>query len=956
MFEPSNEPIKNFKATFRLKEGTKPVFLKATSPPFAIRDEIARQLKELEGKGIVKYVGHSDWASKLVVAPKKNGQLRLCVNYRTTLNQHLQDNHYPLPVIDDILCTLGGDSCFVSLDLQGAYHQLLLDEESQLMTTVNTHLGLYQYLRLPFGVKPAPAIFQGVMEQILNGLLGVQVYLDDILIGGASLDQCYERLTRVLDRLKEFNVHVNFDKCKFFTDNLEFLGHRITRDGIAPSTSKMTALLNAPPPQDITQLRSFIGGVNYYGKFVPNLQSMLHPLYKLLQKGVKFDWSVECDKCFQTVKKSLENSTILARYDPTKPLTIVCDASPYGVGAILNVIEDGVERPCFMASTSLNQAERNYSQLHREAFAVVFALSKYHKFVYGHKVIIYTDCKALESLLSNQRNLDGVINSRFLRWLLFLQNYDIEVKFRPSKQTACADVLSRLPLPEESGVVEEELHSLILGVVSDVRDLNISRENIENEMSRDATASEVMEYVVNGWPGDSRKSLAHLSKFYSVKEALDVDANLLYYGDRVYIPVKLRELVLKKIHDQHVGVIRCKQLARQYVWWPGINADIDAFVRRCDTCQQCGDRKSQHPLMSWPKATYPFERIHLDHFFFENFKFLIIVDAFSGWIHVDFNKFIDTNCVLLSLRKFFATFGLPASIVTDNGTAFISSLFKRFCEVNGIVHKTAPQYHPQSNGLAERSVGVVKSNLKKFLCDRKVTGFNLDEQIQNFLFNQHHTPNAEGIIPAEKLLNFRTKVFFSQFQKRQTTVEDQHSWSRSRTRERSQERSKRFQATGSSLKSNEVNKSVNQKNNFSKKQNVLNKKKHEVKAFKTNDLVYVYWPRALTKFVDGIILARLSPLTYKVRLTGGHELKVHRDSLKPRQAKPVFSSFSYRSFNSDVPDGRPQTQVSIARRSFVPNAVPQGGSPSMVNDGASTSRGQPRILRRKPRVDYKKFL
>lgn len=320
VFEPATDPIKEFKATLNLKHDAKPIFLKATSPPYAVRDEIARQLKDLEQKGIIKYTEHSEWASKLVIAPKKNGKLRLCVNYKTTLNSQLEDNNYPLPVIEDILCNLGGNKYFVSLDLQGAYHQLLLDENSQSLTTVNTQLGLFKYTRLPFGVKTAPATFQRIMEQVLRDLPGVQVYLDDILIGGESLDECYGHLRLVLERLVKYNVKVNLDKCKFFTEELEFLGHVITAGGIGPSKAKLDALLKAPVPTDVSQLRSFLGGVTYLSKFVPMLQSHLHPLHQLLQKDTKYEWTELCQKSFENVKTALRESKLLARYDPNKEL------------------------------------------------------------------------------------------------------------------------------------------------------------------------------------------------------------------------------------------------------------------------------------------------------------------------------------------------------------------------------------------------------------------------------------------------------------------------------------------------------------------------------------------------------------------------------------------------------------------------------------------------------------
>lgn len=970
VFEPSDEPIKHFKASFKLKEGSRPIFLKATSPPYALRDEIARQLKGLEEKGIIKYVEHSEWASKLVVAPKKNGELRLCVNYRTTLNDNLQDNHYPLPVVEDILLTLGGNSCFVSLDLQGAYHQLLLDGDSQLFTTVNTHLGLYQYLRLPFGVKTAPAIFQGVMEQILHGLHGVQVYLDDILIGGKDLDECHGRLRTVLDRLKEYNVRVNFEKCKFFTDELEFLGHYITKDGIAPGKTKMTALVNAPRPRDVSQLRSFLGGVNYYSKFVQNLQSLLHPLHRLLQKGVPFEWTVECQECFENVKQRLQNSAMLARYDPSKSITIICDASPYGVGAVLNVIENGEERPCFMVSASLKPAQQNYSQLHREAYAIVFSVTKYHKFIYGKKVTIFTDCKALESILSKSNNLDGVINSRFLRWILFLQNYDIEIKYRPSKQTACADVLSRLPLEEETGTEGEELSYLSLGVLNEVGELNLSREEIAEEMTNDRLAGQILQYVIEGWPLDKKDVPVHLNRFYSIKDNLDVDGKCLYYGERIYIPVRLRETVLKKLHDQHDGMVKCKQVARRYGWWPGIDGDIEAFIRQCNTCQLCADNKRQYPLMSWQKSDYPFQRIHLDHFFFNNQKFLIVKDTFSGWIYVDVNRFIDTHCVILSLRKFFANFGLPKTIVTDNGTAFKSEVFEKFCKINQIDHITSPPYHPQSNGAAERSVGIVKKNLKKHLLENS-NKFSLEVQLQKFLFNQHHTPGADGYTPAEKIFNFKPKTIFSQLQKNTTNSEGSLVMTPRKTKSLIELSSKpvdpvnvklscklNSELRGSQkveekkIKNTKVEVEKSKKVECKMHEDKLNKMKLK-KALMVNQLVYVYWPRGVPKFVEGIIVAKTSPLTYQVKLSNGNVVKVHRDSLKPREQKK--SIFIYRSLNGSNSNSKVVTNSQGLRRSTLNEQTPQPSTSRTTEDQNRLDTGQPWSLRQKPRIDYKRF-
>lgn len=241
----------------------------------------------------------------------------------------------------------------------------------------------------------------------------------------------------MLEILRNNNVQANFEKCQFFRNEIEYLGHRLSSQGVAPLKMKIDAISKATQPKDITSLRSFLGLLNFYSKFLPNLQS-----HQLLQKNSVFKWSEECKQVFNECKALIINSPVLSFYDTTKPLTIVCDAGPYGVGAVLNVVENNEERPVYMVSASLSQAERNYSQLHREALAVVFAFRKFHKFVYGHFVTVYTDCKALQSILCGKKDLGTVINCRFLRWILFLQNYNIEVKFRPSDKTKNADALS----------------------------------------------------------------------------------------------------------------------------------------------------------------------------------------------------------------------------------------------------------------------------------------------------------------------------------------------------------------------------------------------------------------------------------------------------------------------------------------------------------------------------------
>lgn len=272
-------------------------------------------------------VDHSDWASPVVVVPKKDGRLRLCVDYKVSVNKFLQVDQYPLPRPDDLFATLAGGKKFTKLDLAQAYLQLRVSEESKKYLTVNTHRGLYQHTRLPFGIASAPALFQKVMDSILQGIPHVICYIDDILVTGRDNDEHLNNLSKVLSRLQKFGIRVKKEKCYFMQSAVEFLGHRIDAQGIHATSEKIAAINRAPAPRNVTELRSLLGLINYYGKFIPNLSTLLHPLNSLLQRGQKWNWSAECGEAFNRAKEVLTSSRVLVHYDPSLPIKLAADAS-----------------------------------------------------------------------------------------------------------------------------------------------------------------------------------------------------------------------------------------------------------------------------------------------------------------------------------------------------------------------------------------------------------------------------------------------------------------------------------------------------------------------------------------------------------------------------------------------------------------------------------------------------
>ena len=330
-----------------------------------------------------------------------------------------------------------------------AYQQIPLNEDSKKLVCINTHKGLYAYHRLPFGVSSAPSIFQRTMESILQGINQVSMYLDDILITGRSDEEHFQRLGKLLTCLKATGLRLQQSKCTFMQPSVKYLRHRISSDGLHPTPDKIRAISEAPVPTNVPQLRAFLGVFNYYAKFLPRLSSVLVPLHRLLQKNARWSWSPEEDRAFQTAKCSLISSSVLMYYDPAKELFLYCDASPYGVGAVLSHrMADESMKPIVYASRSLNPAEKRYFQLDKEGLAIVFVVKNFHHYLFGRTFTICSNHKPLQHLFSGSRPIPHLASAPIQRWALTLSAYIYSIAFHPGTEMGNTDSLSRLPLPE----------------------------------------------------------------------------------------------------------------------------------------------------------------------------------------------------------------------------------------------------------------------------------------------------------------------------------------------------------------------------------------------------------------------------------------------------------------------------------------------------------------------------
>ena len=709
VFDTELGTLKGFTATIRMDPAAQPRFCKPRAVPYALKEKVEKELDRLLKQGVIEKINFSEWAAPIVPVMKKDGSVRICGDYKMTVNQASKTESYPLPKIDDLLASLAGGKKFSKLDLANAYQQVPLDDKSKKLVAINTHKGLFQYNRLPFGVSAAPSIFQCTMETLLQGLSGVCLYLDDILITGKTDQEHLSNLVAVLQRLQEAGMKLKPDKCSFMLQEVEYLGHKISEKGLQPTTEKVRAIVDAPQPKDVTQLKSFLGMLNYYGKFLPNLSTQLAPLYSLLKKNSRWFWGAEQRNAFKQAKSMLTSSCVLTHYDASKPLILACDASPYGVGAVLSHQVGDDDLPIAFTSRSLAPAEKNYSQIDKEALAIIFGVKHFHQYLFGQFFTIKSDHKPLQHLLGEKKGIPAMASARVQRWALTLSAYNYSVQYVPGKDHSNADAFSRLPLPviPKEVPVPEELVYMLESL--ELSPLTVTQ--IRKWTERDPLLSRVQRFVTQGWP----KEVDPTMKMYqSRKLELSVQDGCLLWGSRVIIPKPGRAQILALLHDGHPGISKMKGLARSYVWWPNIDADLETQVKQCNQCQLYRPSPPAVSMHPWEWPDHPWDRVHVDYAGpFMGHMFLVVIDAYSKWIEIEMVKSATAQNTIEHLCMMFARFGLPRVLVIDNGTCFTSSDFSEFASRNGIKHLRIAPYHPSSNGQAERAVQTFKLGIRK---------------------------------------------------------------------------------------------------------------------------------------------------------------------------------------------------------------------------------------------------
>lgn len=739
-----------------LKEDAQPAITPVRKIPVPMKAKVAEKLQQLQHDGIITPVTKpTEWMSALVVVNKPSGDIRLCIDPKP-LNQALRRDHYSMPTIDDVLPLLGKAKVFSSIDAKDAFWHIVLDEPSSYLTTFGTPYGKFRWLRIPYGIAPAPEIWQRKLHEALAGLKGVFCVADDIIVFGSG--DTYEEakhdhddnLHALLRRCIEKHIRLSKQKMKLWLQSLKFVGHELTVHGLRRDPSKVDAIMHMPIPSDVEGVRRLLGMATFLSRYIPRFSDVTAPLRQLMNSDEPFYWDQTTHGlAFDNLKRCLASDEVLAYYDVSKPVVIQCDSSQSGLGAVL--LQDN--RPVEYASHSLSPTEQSYAQIEKELLAIVFGLERLHSYVYGRHTIVETDHKPLLSIVKKPLTSAP---KRLQRMLLRLQKYDFELHYRPGTQVIIADTLSRA-YPQSTDPVtsfDEDIASLDQAAADAEQELRmvaskLTISRIKAAAHEDPVYQQLRQQIIKGWPDSGIDVPQEIRTYITFADELAVYGDLVFKGTRVVVPAGARADMLERIHSSHIGINGCIRRARDVLYWPGMVKEIKAKVERCAVCQEYQHANVKEPLMSHDIPSRPWEKIGIDIFTHSNYDYLIEVDYLSGFFEIDRLPTKAVHDIVYCMKQQFARHGIPDIVMSDN-SPFNSREFRAFATNYEFQHVTSSPRYPQSNGRVENAVKTAKRLMTKAREDKR------DPYLA--LLEWRNTPSdSMGTSPAQIIFGRRTR-------------------------------------------------------------------------------------------------------------------------------------------------------------------------------------------------------
>jgi len=742
--------LKDVQVKLHINPDCEPVAQPVRRLPFSYRARVEKALAKLVEEDIIEVVEGigSTWVSPLVVVPKEGEDVRLCVDMRRA-NTAIVRERYPVPTMQEMLVELNGSTIFSKLDLRQGFFQCELEPSSRAITTFVTHCGLFQMKRLGMGVSSAPEVFQYTIQKVLNGLNGALNLADDIVVFGKDPAEHKERLLKVMERFSNCGLTLNSSKCQFGVKSIKFLGHIISSDGVSPDPAKVKSIVSVRVPQNVAELRGFLGLVQFVGRYVPDLAAVSSPLWSLTKKSVHFKWSKVHQDAFDKIKYLMASCKTLAYYDRNAPTIVVADAGPKGLGGVLCQVKDGISKVVAYGHRRLTDVESRYSQIEREALALVWACEHFKMYLLGKHFQLFTDHKPLVSIFNKPGSKP---TPRLERWSIRLQAFDYNLLYKRGSENI-ADPMSRLSILEEDTIEPVTDDSYIYAVVENAMPCALSWAEVQ-EAALVCEESKLINKALQ--TGDWR---SHPAMLKSVREELSCCDGVILRGDRIFVPLSLRPRVIWLAHEGHQGIVKTKRRLRLKVWWPGMDKEVEAFCRQCMSCQLVSNSDPPAPIIptKMPDGPWRFCSIDLLGPLPDGRSVVVIVDYFSRTFEFSFLKSVKAEKIILFLERVFSCYGFPELLRSDNGPQFVSSEFQQYLKQCGIGWISTTPLWPQANGEVERT----NRTILKVLKIAKEEGIGLEKALRDFSIAYKSTPHTgTGATPFSLMFNreMRTKL------------------------------------------------------------------------------------------------------------------------------------------------------------------------------------------------------
>jgi hypothetical protein len=740
--------LKDHQVKLFIDESVKPVAQMNRRIPFHLQTAVEKELKQMLADDIIEPVtGPVSWVSPLVIVnkPRQPGKIRICVDNRAANTAILRQRHV-MPTLDDLIHQLNGSRVFSKLDLRNAFLQLELEPNSRYITTFSSHIGLFRYKRLNFGLSVSSELFQSTLSQILSPIAGRVINVcDDILVHAPSVHEHDIALEAVAKKLAECGLTLHKEKCLLNQSQISFYGCVFSADGISVHPDRIKFLEQLPAPQSAAETASLLGMFGFAQRHLPDFATAAQPLRRLTKSGVPFKWTAVEQQSFDTLKARLRQNITTSYFCPSLHSTVHCDGSRFGIAATLTQPDsvDGSPRVICHISRKLTDTESRYSQLEIEALAAVWAVERLHRYIFGSVFDLVTDCRAL-SFLYGKPNIK--LPARLERWRLRLSPYMFTVVHKPAGRHGegnPSDFLSRHPdvtadVTDRSSRAAEQYVNFVVNSSTPVA-LDIA--SIKRHTLDDPVLMRVINLIKTGkWHevenDDQFKSL------YAIRNELCVaaDDGIVLRGQRILIPASLQQQVIQLAHVGHRGIVSTKKLLRSKVYFPNMDRLVENALTQCIACQAVTPTHQVEPLKMSPLPAAEWTELSADFAgpLPDGTYLLVIIDEYSRFPVVEIVRSTSARTVIPVVDRVMSLLGVCKTLKTDNGPPWNGSEWASFAKYLGFKHRRITPLWPSANSQAERFM----SSLNRVLRTSQIEGKCWQQDLNAFLRAYRNTPHC----------------------------------------------------------------------------------------------------------------------------------------------------------------------------------------------------------------------